>query len=102
MIPVTRTASYSCARDFSTCSQSARLTVTPAFSSSAVMSFLTSGTHEPQLVPALVQALTPARSVQSCSVTAARTVPAMTLLHEQTVASSGSSRRTSPEVWGSR
>ncbi len=42
-------------------------------------------------MPALVQALTPARSVQSPPVTEHRMVPAETLLQEQTTASSGRS-----------
>ena len=53
--------------------------------------FLTIITHEPQAAPALVQALTPATSVQPSSCTAQRIVPAVTLLHEHTSASSGSS-----------
>ncbi len=89
--PVTRTMSNSCARLTSKCSQSALLTSTPDFSSSVVISFLTSGRQEPQDVPALVHALTPPRSVQPCSVTAHRIAPADTLLQEQTPASSGRS-----------
>ena len=53
--------------------------------------FLTIGTHEPHAAPAFVQALTPATSVQPSSFTAQRIVPAVTLLHEHTSASSGSS-----------
>ncbi|CPU65346.1 Uncharacterised protein [Mycobacteroides abscessus] len=92
----TRTASKSCARERSKCSHSAFETSTPARASSVVVIFLTSGRHDPQLVPARVHALTPARSVHPCSVTAPRIVPAPTLLHEQTVASSGSSRSGAP------
>src|SRR5690606_22230082 len=71
-------------------------TAIPARSSSVPTIVLTSGRQDPQLVPARVQAFTPARSVQPCSVTAARTVPAETLLHEQTAASSGSSTDGAP------
>ena len=68
----------------------------PCLASSVVTSFLTSGRHEPQLVPALVHALTAPRSVHAWSVTAPRMVPAETLLHEQTAASSGSSSSGAP------
>ena len=60
----------------SKCSHSALLTATPDCSSSASSSCLTSGTQEPQPVPALVHALTPATSVQPSSVTAPRIAPA--------------------------
>ena len=46
--PVTRTMSKSWARLTAKCSQSALLTSTPDFSSSVVISFLTSGRQEPQ------------------------------------------------------
>jgi hypothetical protein len=67
------------------------LSVTPLRASSLPTSFFTSGRHEPHAAPARVHALTPATSVHSCSVTAPRIVPAVTLLHEQTSAVSGSS-----------
>ncbi|MNW64098.1 hypothetical protein D3C74_423450 [compost metagenome] len=56
-------------------------------------------------MPALVHDLTAATSVHACSVTPERIVPAVTLLHEQTVASSGSSSPAAPppdEPSGSR
>ena len=62
--PVIRTTSNSWARESSKCSHRALLTTVPDFSSSATISLRTSGRQEPQLVPALVHALTPARSVQ--------------------------------------
>src|SRR5690554_4461243 len=83
----------------SKCSHSAFDTSMPERSSSVPTIFFTSGKHEPHDVPALVHSLTPARSVHPCSVTAARTVPAVTLLHEHTVAWLGSSaegRSTAP------
>ena len=89
--PVTRMMSNSCARLTSKCSQSALLTAMPLFSSSVVISFLTRGRHEPQLVPALVHAFTAPRSVQPPSHTDSRISPAVTLLHEHTLAASGSS-----------
>jgi len=52
---------------------------------------LTSGTQDPQLVPAFVHAFTEVRSWQSWSATAPRMEPADTLLHEHTVAAPGSS-----------
>src|SRR4051794_34885498 len=94
--PLTRTASYSCARDRAKCSQRAVPTAMPCAASSVPTSFLTSGRHEPQLVPALVHALTAPRSVHAWSVTAPRIVPAETLLHEHTAASSGSSSSGAP------
>ena len=89
--PETRTASKSCARENEKCSQRAVLSSAPERASSVPTSFLTSGRHEPHAAPARVQALTPATSVQPSSVTAQRIVPAVTLLHEQTSASSGRS-----------
>ena len=47
--------------------------------------------QDPHEVPARVQALTAATSWQACSPTASRMAPAVTLLHEQTVAGAGSS-----------
>ena len=89
--PETRTASNSWRRDIAKCSHSALLTVAPVFASSAPTIFLIAPTHEPHAAPALVQDLTAATSVQPCSCTAWRMVPAVTLLHEQTSASSGRS-----------
>lgn len=53
--------------------------------------FFTIMTHEPHAAPAFVQALTAATSAQPSSCTAPRIVPAVTLLHEHTSASSGRS-----------
>ena len=89
--PETRTASKSWARECVKCSQSAVLRLAPLRASSVPTSFLTSGRHEPHAAPARVHAFTPATSVQPSSVTAQRIVPAVTLLHEHTSASSGSS-----------
>ena len=89
--PDTRTASKSWRRDMSKCSQSALLSAAPDFASSVPTIFLTIITHEPQAAPAFVQDLTPATSVQPSSCTAWRIVPAVTLLHEHTSASSGRS-----------
>ena len=89
--PDTRTASKSWRRDMSKCSHSALLRAAPDFASSVPTIFLTIITQEPQAAPALVQDLMPATSVQPSSWTAWRIVPAVTLLHEQTSASSGSS-----------
>src|SRR5215217_3628913 len=86
--PVTRITSNSCARLSSKCSHRAALAVMPLFSSSADISCLTSGRHEPQLVPALVHAFTAPMSLQPSHETDSLTVPAVTLLHEQTVAAS--------------
>ena len=79
------------ARVASKCSHSAVLRLAPLRASSAPTSFFTRGRHEPHAAPARVHAFTPATSVQPSSVTAQRIVPAVTLLHEHTSASSGSS-----------
>ncbi len=89
-ISLTRTMSNSCARVTAKCSHRAVLTSRPSSAIWFSMSFLTKETHEPQLVPALVHCFTAAMSVHWWSVTAPRIVPAVTLLHEHTLASSGS------------
>src|SRR5690606_24106744 len=84
------------------CSHIAFETSMPARSSSVVVIFLTSGTQDPHEVPARGQAFTWLRSVHPCAVTASRTVAALTLLHEHTVAASGNSRLgRSPKPSGS-
>ena len=74
-MPLTRTTSNSWGRLIAKCSHSAELTSMPAATSSAFTSCLTSGTQEPQLVPALVHFFTQPRSAQPLP-TAARMVPA--------------------------
>src|SRR5436305_6591517 len=78
-IPRTRMMSNSSCRVCSKCSHSAVDWVTPASPSS----FFTSGTHDPQVVPARVHALTAATSVQPCSRIAVGMVSWVTALHEQ-------------------
>ena len=92
--PLTVTALNSSARDIATCSHSAVDRATPARAISAPMIFFTRGMHDPHEVPARVHALTAATSWHWWSVTAPRTAPAVTLLHEQTAASAGRS------TWG--
>ncbi len=89
--PDTRTASNSCARVNEKCSHNPFETSFPDAASSVATSFFTSVKHEPHAAPAFVHALTSAASAQLCSVTASRTVPAVTPLHEQTIASAGRS-----------
>src|SRR3954467_7096065 len=94
--PVTEMMSKSWARLNAKCSHRAELTSAPALLSSALRRFFTSGRQDPQLVPALVQDLSPPRSLQPPSQTAARMAPAVTLLQEQTLAASGSSLVAGP------
>src|SRR5690349_3118185 len=75
----------------SKCSHSALLRAAPDFASSVPTIFFTIITHDPQAAPAFVHDLTAATSVQPSSCTALRMVPAVTLLHEHTRASSGRS-----------
>ena len=89
--PETRTASNSCARVNEKCSHRPFETSFPDAASSVATSFFTSVKHDPHAAPALVHAFTSAASAQSCSVTASRTVPAVTPLHEHTMASAGRS-----------
>ncbi len=98
--PSSRTMRYNAARDIAKCSHSASETVTPARDSSPFSSLVSAGTHDPHTVPAVVQSLTCPIVRQPCSVTAARTVPASTLLHEHTTASSGSSVSARPSPSG--
>ncbi len=95
----TRTASNSSARVSAKCSHSAVDTSSPWAASSLSRVFFSSGTQEPQVVPARVQALTAPTSWHgspSSPRTAARTVPALTLLQEHSVASSGRSESGTP------
>src|SRR3954451_18446209 len=85
VMPVTCTTSNSSARECVKCSQRAVLCSTP----DSLSSVLSIGTQEPQLVPARVQAFTPATSVRPCSTIAPQIVPFVTALHEQTWAESG-------------
>ena len=87
----TRTDSNSSCRLSGKCSQSAREVSTPVFASSVRSSFATSGTHEPHCVPARVQVFSGPISEHPSAVIALRIVPAVTVLHEQTSAESGSS-----------
>ncbi len=89
--PETCTASKSWRRERSKCSHSPVETALPSFASSPVTRDFTMTVQEPQVAPALVQAVTSAASVQPCSRTAWRIVPALTEEQEQTIASSGSS-----------
>ena len=94
----TRMASKSSWRESSMCSQRALETSTPDLVSSVSSSFLSIGTQEPHWVPARVQPLSspsswtgalPSQAPQPLM--ASRMVPAVTLLQEHRVASSGSS-----------
>src|SRR5699024_10589164 len=78
-------------RDIVKCSHMALETVMPERSSCLFSSLVTVGMQEPHTVPAVVHSLTSPMVVQPCSETEARMVPAATLLHEHTIASSGSS-----------
>ncbi len=57
---------------------------------------MTSETHEPQLVPALVQLLTPPTALSFCSRMAPQICPLLTLLQEQICAASGSASTPKP------
>ena len=83
-ISVAEMISKSSARDCGKCSHSALDCSTPCASSSC----LSSGTQEPQEVPALVQAFRPATSEQPPSIAPHRS-PLVTLLQEQIWAASG-------------
>ena len=87
--PPSSTSLYSSAREWSKCSHSARETSMPLLASSWFSSFVSDGTQEPHTVPAVVHSLIAPIVWQPCSLTAWRTVPAETLLHEQITASSG-------------
>src|SRR5688500_8683929 len=75
----------------SKCSHSALLRAAPDLASSVPTIFLIIITHDPHAAPALVHDLIAVTSVQPSSCTALRIVPAVTLLHEHTRASSGRS-----------
>src|SRR5579875_2596700 len=90
-IEVAQTISNSSARDWLKCSHSALDCSTPAHSSSC----LSIGTHDPHEVPAVVQDLSAATSVQP-SAMAALSAPLVTLLHEQIWAESGSAPTPKP------
>ena len=64
--------------------------MSPARFISVLRRSVTSGTHEPQVVPALVQLLTAPMAVSFCSRMAVQISPLLTLLHEQICAESGS------------
>jgi hypothetical protein len=66
------------------------LTLTPARFSSAFKRSVTSGTQEPQVVPALVQLFTAPTAVSFWSRIAPQMSPLLTLLQEQICAASGS------------
>jgi hypothetical protein len=75
---VAETISYSSARDWSKCSHSAVDCATPSASSSC----LSSGTQDPQDVPASVHFFRPGTSAQPPSMASLRS-PLVTLLQEQ-------------------
>src|SRR5947199_10340924 len=83
-MPVPATISNSSARDWEKCSQSDVDTSTPCW----VSSFLSAGTHDPQLVPARVQALIAGTSCAPPSI-AEQMAPLVTALHVQICAESG-------------
>ena len=88
LIPLAATIPNSSARVWLKCSHSAVLTATP-LSASSVFS---SGTQEPQPVPALVAALMPATSVSPWPVIAVQIASLVTAWQEQTWASPGRAR----------
>src|SRR5215212_8512663 len=90
-IDVAATIENSSARDWLKCSHKALDCSTPSASSSC----LSSGTHEPQEVPALVQLLSAGTSLQPPAIASHRS-PLVTLLHEQICAAAGSEPTPSP------
>ena len=91
-----RTRWYSSCRLCGKCSQMWFETAMPAFFSSYFRRSVTSGTHDPQVVPALVQLLTAPTTVSFCSRMALQICPLLTLLHEQICAPSGSAVTPAP------
>ena len=90
-IDVAETISNSSARDWVKCSHSALDCSTPSASSSC----LSSGTHEPQDVPASVHFFRPGTSQQPPAIASVRS-PFVTLLHEQICAPAGSAPTPNP------
>src|SRR5690242_12676795 len=91
LIEVAAMIENSSARDWVKCSHSALDCSTPSVSSSC----LSSGTHDPQDVPALVQFFSDGTSVQPPAIASHRS-PLLTLLHEQICAAAGSEPTPSP------
>src|SRR6476620_6162963 len=85
-----RTISYSSARVCAKQPHSPLSTVIPPASSSSLTRVVSILAQLPQPVPALVHFFTSGTVVHSCSVTAARMVPLVTLWQLQITASSGS------------
>src|SRR5260370_15986521 len=94
LIPLVATSSNSSARVWLKCSHSALLTATPLSASSVV----STGTQEPQPVPALVAALRAGTSASRWPVIAAQMVSLVTAWQEQTCASPGSALMTAPRA----
>src|SRR5947209_12523553 len=88
---VAATIENSSARDWLKCSHSALDCSTPSASSSC----LSSGTHEPQDVPAFVQLLSAGTSLQPPAIASHRS-PLVMLLHEQICAAAGNEPTPSP------
>ena len=96
-MPVTRTTSKSSGRVIAKWAQRRLTTTLPDAARRASISSWSTGTHEPQPVPAFVQPLMPGTSSKPSS-TAARTAPHDTLWHEHTPASSGRSAGVVPDA----